>query len=60
VIVALCIAWWSTSSAALVTAALLMITSLGSRTEAIFDGRFLRARIGIVGPWRTIPIRAFP
>jgi len=56
VIVALCIAWWSTSPAALVTAALLMITSLGSRTEAIFDGRFLRARIGIIGPWRTIPV----
>lgn len=56
VIVALCIAWWSTSPAALVTAALLMIASLGSRTEAIFDGRFLRARIGIIGPWRTIPV----
>ena len=29
---------------------------LGSRTDAIFDGRFLRARIGIIGPWRTIPV----
>ncbi|MBK8729681.1 MAG: hypothetical protein IPM00_10030 [Tetrasphaera sp.] len=59
-IVALCIAWWSTSPAALVTAALLMIASLGSRTEAIFDGRFLRARIGIIGPWRTIPVAGVP
>ncbi len=52
----LCAAWVHSFAALMLGLVLVMATTM-TRVDAVFDGHLVRARIGLVGPWRRIPIQ---